>query len=137
MLDRDHAGQSLPELIASLPCRVQLPEKWRKEFEKRGPAPTIPNDRRRHPRFYCRGPDSRAGLQCLKTFPSMPHHGDWHGIYVTNVSRSGVQLLHSEPLYPCQRARLAMPRGPVLQIEVVSCLRLNQRCFQVGARLLG
>ena len=54
---------------------------------------------------------------------------------MTNVSRDGIGLLHSEPLYPRENMRLLLLNGQLATIEIVNCRRLGPRCFEVGAQV--
>ena len=133
MLSRDNATDVVAKLINSFPCRVELPPKLKEEFERTGHILADNDNRRRFPRFYCRGERKRAGLQYHSTLPALHRDPGWHNAYLTNISRGGVGFLHSEPLYPREQMQLLLPTGKLLNIEIIYCRRLHQRCFELGA----
>lgn len=106
MLEHDDRKHTAAELIGSFPCLVELPDDLRNNFEKHGVMPFNENDRRRYPRVLCRSKRNRAGLEYRTTIPQLPRETLWHSVYVTNVSRDGIGLLHSEPLYPREYAAI-------------------------------
>ena len=106
MLDSNDPKHSAAELIAALPCAVELPVELRKNFERHGVA-AFEGDRRRFPRIQCRSEANRAGMQHQQSLPQLPRDANWQSVYVTNVSRDGIGFLHSQPLYPCE-ARAAV-----------------------------
>ncbi|HEY2883343.1 MAG TPA: hypothetical protein VGJ15_12935 [Pirellulales bacterium] len=130
--DRKHAAA---ELIGSFPCLVELPEELRANFEKHGVMPFNENDRRRYPRVFCRSRRNRAGLEYRTTISRLVRESVWHNVYITNVSRDGIGLLHSEPLYPRENMRLLLLNGQLATIEIVNCRRLGPHCFEVGAQV--
>lgn len=134
MLDRDDQSGSAAALIRKLRCHVQIPEKLRERFETQGIAPATPDDRRRTQRVRCRNENNLAGLQLQATFPTLPRTEAWNAVYLVDMSRTGMQVLHSEPLYPGERARVLLQNGSNLQLDVVRCRRLGEACFAVGAR---
>jgi hypothetical protein len=129
--DREHTAA---ELIAALPCEVELPAELRRNFEKHGVEAFL-GDRRRFPRIYCRSERNRAGMQVQASLPHLNRPGNWQSVYVTNVSRDGFGFLHSEALYPREQLRLIMLNGKSIDLEVVSCRRLYARCFDIGAQI--
>lgn len=134
MLERNDRERSAAELIAALPCNVELPAELRKNFERHG-AVCFEGDRRRYPRVYCRSENNRAAMQHQKAFPHLKREAGWQSVYITDLSRDGVGLLHCEALYPCERVRLIMLSGKAVEVEIVSCRRLHARCFEVGAQI--
>lgn len=135
MLEHDDRKHAAADLIGSFPCNVELPNELRNNFEKHGVMPFNENDRRRYPRVLCRSKRNRAGLEYRTTIPHLPRETVWHNVYVTNVSRDGIGLLHSEPLYPRENMRLLLLNGKLATIEIVNCRRLGPRCFEVGAQV--
>ncbi len=136
MLEHDDRKDAAAQLIAALPCQVELPVEWRSNFEKHGWMPSSEGDSRRFPRVYCRSERNRAALQCQTTLPHLKREPTWHSVYVTNISRDGMGLLHSEALYPREKLRLIMLTGTMVQLEVVSCRRVHARCFEIGTELV-
>lgn len=136
MLDRNDQSGSAAKIIRSLRCHVQLPEKLRERFETQGVAPATPDDRQRAPRVRCRNVNNLAGLKLLATFPALARADAWHAVYLVDLSRSGSQVLHNEPLYPGERASLLLQNGTNLDVEIVRRRRLGEACFAIGARLI-
>jgi hypothetical protein len=136
MLEHDDRKHAAAELIAALPCHVELPAKWRDNFEKHGLVPFDENDRRRFARVNCRSLNNRAAMQCQSTLPRLRRELSWHSVYVTDISRDGLGLLHSAALYPHERLRLMMLTGTMVQLEVVCCRRVHTRCFEIGTELV-
>jgi hypothetical protein len=136
MLDRNDSQQPAERLIHSLPCRVQLPPKLQERFETSGIAPATPDDRRRFSRMRCRSTNNRAGLQRQPTFPALAREEAWSGVFLADISQTGMQVIHSDPLYPGERLKIALLNGKAVEVEVVRCRRLGELCFAVGTRVL-
>lgn len=136
MLSHDDEADAVGKLINSFPCRVELPPQWKENFERQGPVVDAEEHRRRFPRVYCRGERNRAGLQYQSTLPSLHRDSSWHNVYLDNVSRSGIGFLHYEPLYPHEQMRMLLPTGRTLNIEIVSCRRIHNCCFFIGAHII-
>jgi hypothetical protein len=137
MLDRDGRKLGAVELIAAMPCLVEIPPQWRDSFERVGPVPFAQADRRRYPRVYCRGKQNRAGLQCQSNLPKLRRAPQWHSVYLSNLSRDGIAFLHGESLFPREQAKLLLPNNQTVNIEIVCCRRVHDRCFEIGARITG
>ncbi len=84
----------------------------------------------------CRGKNHLVALEHRQTLPSLPRARAWFAVYVVDLARSGLGLLHGEPLYPKERLRVVLPDGSLKQIEIVRCQRLDERCFSIGARFV-
>jgi hypothetical protein len=123
--------------IEQLPCSVKLPAAWQEDFELRGATPALPGCRRRFPRFRCRGKNHLVALEHRQTLPSLPRAQAWFALYLADIGRGGVALLHGEPLYPKERARVVLWDGKLTLIEIVRCERVGERCFSIGARFVG
>ncbi len=133
MLDRDHLTPPAGETLEDLACRVELPPVWEDFFEKTGALPSGADDKRRHPRHYLR---TYAAVGYHQTFSSVPRRQAWHKVYTKDVSRSGLAFLHSEQLFPRERLEILLPDGRTCFIEVARCHRIQDRCFEVGARFV-
>jgi hypothetical protein len=136
MLDQGHHENSTLETIAALPCEVVLPDFLRVDFERRGFATTSHAERRRYPRYRLQGHAHRAALRYAPSLPALKRPPMVAGVFTTNISRGGVGFLHSEQMYPQERAEFVLPTGVGRVIEVAWCRRLGPRCFEVGARFL-
>ncbi len=140
MLDRrDDAVAVAPtnnafdEAFAQLECRISIPREWLEEFERGGALPTATEEQRRFPRFHFR---SRAILLYRQTLPALPRDAGRYVVLTKNVSRQGICFLHEEQLFPCERMTLWLPSGSQAEVEVVRCMRVNERCYDVGVRFM-
>jgi hypothetical protein len=133
MLDRNTPDQAVTDWIGSLTCDVQFPEKMRANFERTGPAPTIPDDVRSTVRIHCCG-NNRAALELRQTLPAIPRENAWNSIYMTNVSKNGCGFIHSQILYPSERFSVILLTGIKRFVEVVWCRRIDTYCYSVGSR---
>jgi hypothetical protein len=102
-------------------------------FSKCGPVPASFDDMRRFPRFYYR-------MQVSATIYPLP---GIEGAIPTpctlltrDLSRGGVNVLHTEQLFPAQRIDLVLPDGVRRSVEVVWCRRLAPRCWWAGCRFI-
>jgi len=133
MLEHDGARQAIGEILDRLECKVELPSSREEFFEPTGRLPTIPGDRRRYPRHYLR---AVAALQCRQTFAALPRPAAWHKVYTKDISRCGLAFLHSQQLFPRERMRIILPDGQPRIIEVLRCRRIQERCYEIGARMV-
>ncbi len=122
--------------IKQLPCSVGLPAAWEDNFELQGLAPSLPGCKRRFSRVRCRGKTSLVAMEHRQTFPSLPRAHEWHAVYITDIARGGIGLLHGEPLYPKERLRVVLLDGSLRLIEIVRCERVDKHCFNIGARFV-
>jgi hypothetical protein len=51
-----------------------------------------------------------------------------------DLSRGGMNLVHTDQLYPGQRIDLVLLDGVLRTVEVCWCRRLANRCYSVGCR---
>jgi hypothetical protein len=131
MLDIDDQTKALIEAVGPLVCEVNLPEAW--EPGRKGPLPKRLDERRRYPRFhYC----VCAALQHGSTFPSLHRAPAWHKVFTKDLSRGGIAFYHGEQLFPRERMPLVLCGHGTGTIEVVRCLRVQEDCYLVGARLV-
>jgi len=102
-------------------------------FPKAGPAPSNWDDARRFPRFYYRarvkgtihplaGSQNQQPTDCV--------------LLTRDVSRGGMNLLHTEQLFPQQRIDMVLKDGSVRPVEVVWCRRIAHRCYSLGCRFI-
>ena len=134
MLDIENDAPPLADLLDSLPCEIELPAKWEDYFDKTGLLATGPEDKRRCPRFYLR---AFAALETRQTFPALARPHQWHRVYTKDVSRGGLCFLHSEQLFPRERMRILMgPEGQQHAIAITRCTRIQDHCFEIGARFV-
>ncbi len=124
----------LSEFVAGLSCRIILPEVAPTSFGV-GPLPPLGvEDRRRFARKVVVDSLNRAGLEYRQTLPAVPREPGWHAVYVVDVSRGGMRLLHFEPVYPWESFRVLLAGGIQRDAIVARCRRMAERCFSVGVR---
>ena len=133
MLELRDQEQKLVQTVGPLKCDLELPDAWKDRFRQTGRLPGKYTDRRRHPRYHFR---VCAALEYRQTFPTLPRPKGWHKIFTNDLSRGGLSFLHSEPLFPRERMQIALPGQGAKIIEVVWCARVQDRCFQIGARFV-
>jgi len=105
-------------------------------FEQQGPTPAFPGCKRRFRRFRCRGKNNRIALEHQQSLPSLPREHAWFAVFLTDIGRGGVGLLHGESLYPKERLRVVLLDGSLRQIEIVHCARMDAHCYSIGARFV-
>lgn len=121
MLGLDHSREVAPADWASLDARAEQPRDLEGFFSRSGPMPAHPEDRRRHRRFYLRGQAIiLAGGELLAGFTS-------------DVSRTGIALVSPVQAFPRDELRVWLPDRPAIDVRVVRCVRLDERCYSVAA----
>ena len=118
-------------------------DKWRRGFDaakSQAEDRRSHSDRRRFPRFLCRGVRSRVGLQFQPSFPGLKRDDTWRGALLCDVSRGGLQLLHSDLMFPQERLRVMIAsisdiKG--LLVEVRHCRRVVTRLRERACRRPG
>jgi hypothetical protein len=133
MLDLGHQVQELVEAVGPLQCEIQLPSSWQDELAQAGRAPTRYDERRRHLRYHFR---VCGALEYRQTFPALPRPNGWHQVFTKGLSRGGLSFLHSEQLFPRERMRILLPGQEISCVEIAWCARVQERCFQIGARFV-
>jgi hypothetical protein len=136
MLDCHAETVPTVDQVGQLSCSAKLPAAWQSDFELQGMASSFPGCKRRFPRFRCRGKNNLVALEHRQTLPSLPRAHAWFALYLVDIGRGGVGLLHGEPLYPKERSRVVLLNGSLRQIEIVRCERVAERCFKIGARFV-
>jgi hypothetical protein len=133
MLDFSDHEQALVSAVGPLKCDVSLPSSFEDDACRSGQLPGAYSEKRRHPRFNFGG---CAALKYRQTFPALSRPLDWHKVFTKDLSRGGLSFLHSEPLFPRERVQIVLPLQEAKTIEVVSCVRVQERCFRVGGRFV-
>jgi hypothetical protein len=118
------------ELIAAIPCRIELPEEWSDFFTRTGPLPPTFEDERRFRRFYLR---RHAALRCRATLPGLQRPKTTHRIFLKDICRASLSFVHSEQLFPRESVELLMADGSVFPATVIRCVRHRQNCYEVAA----
>jgi hypothetical protein len=119
VLCANDASVSFDDAWTELAVRANLPSK--DYLEANGPAPAIPDDRRRFVRFRCRG---RAILQ---------RGADRMAAYTADLSRAGIGIISPVQLFPRQAVHIATS-GQTFHLVVVWCLKLGKDCYQCGCQ---
>jgi hypothetical protein len=122
MLECAHEQKMIDDLWNCAVTKVQLPEELSQDFfARRGTTPGYYENKRNYHRYYMRG---KALLKRGETVL---------GSYTKDISRQGVGFLSPVPLMPKERVKLHVPTAE-LSLEVARCRRLDQGCFECGAR---
>lgn len=122
------------DTIASLPCNVQLPNTW---VEGTDTVVSCVESHEELRRFHRWKFFSSAALEYRQSFPSIRRPSTWHRVYTINLARGGLSFLHSEPLFPRERAGIVLLDGSDHEIEIVRCRRIQDCCFEIGCRFVG
>ena len=95
-----------------------------------GPLPPPQEDRRRF---------EREAYQHSVEAAIYPPHGsaasgpERCGVLTSDVSRGGVCILHTRPLYPEQRVDLVL-NGAERALRVCWCTKIGDRCYAAGCK---
>ena len=128
MLEADYS-ECLSKLLESCEQELVIPTRLRESLAKRGPTPPAPNDLRKYVRYHFNG---LGILEVSQTFPSIQREHRIARVVTRNVSRGGIAFLHSEQLFPGERATLWLPSGKFGYV-VVRCIAHHPRCYEIGA----
>jgi hypothetical protein len=122
MLDVDYGKKLMEDLWEATPTKVRLPETLSSQFfSASGPMPMYHDNRRRFHRYYMRGKAVlKRGTSLMAT-------------YTTDVSRQGVGFLSPVQLLPKERVQLRLATTE-LNLQLARCQRLDQGCFECGAK---
>jgi hypothetical protein len=101
-------------------------------FAKSGPLPTAFEEERRFPRFYYRA-RLQAAIYPLGASGQPPAACS---LLARDLSRGGMNLIHSEQVYPGQRIDVALTDGSLRSLEVTWCRRLDNQCYTLGCRFI-
>ncbi len=116
-------------MLAQLDCEIVLPDD--SQANAKGAATFDPrDDRRRFPRKRCH---ADAVLKYQKTFPWLRRPDTFMRIVIRDVSRVGVGFLHSEQMFPQEKAQFGFPNGTERVLTVTRCRRLGPKCYHIGA----
>lgn len=120
-------NQSLPTLPTSSPIESDA------EFQRQGPrARGQWDDARRFPRFAYQTKVEAA------IYPLEAKQGEEPvrcAMMTRDLSRGGINLLHSDQLFPGQRIDIVL-NGMLRCVEVRWCRRIANRCYSVGCRFV-
>jgi hypothetical protein len=122
MLDVHNDELVVGELWEAAPKKVTLSDSFRKAFfAPHGAMPMFHDNRRAYHRYFMRGKAVvlRGGITLAA--------------YTKDVSRQGVGFLSPVQLMPKEKVKLRLPTAQ-LSLEVARCRRVDQGCFECGAR---
>jgi len=108
-----------------------MPEPADDFYSKSGPVPTTADDVRRYPRFYYR---ARVEAVIYPLAAGQQVEPIRCYLLARDLSRGGINLLHSEQLFPGQRIDVTLSKSEPRSVEVVWCRRLANRCYSLGCR---
>ena len=112
----------------TLPFTIKLTESEKAFFAKRGPLPKAWFEGRRSPRSYHR---SCAEAKLLPAAGSEELGTKCH-LLTRDISDTGLNLLHSEPLEVGQLIEIKLRDVGVRVVEIQWCRQLGDRCYAAG-----
>ena len=122
MLDIADEQQLIDQLWESAGTKIRLPESYHKMFfDTHGAMPIYHDNRRAYHRYFMRG--KAVVLRGEATLAA----------YTKDVSRQGVGFLSPVQLLPKERVKIRLPKTQ-LSLEIARCRRVDQGCFECGAR---
>ena len=98
-------------------------------FRRTGGVGKAWSDARRFPRSPAR---TVCVLESEATFAAAGFANGWQHVWLRDVSRGGVRLIHGAQLFPSERGALTLASGVRMRIEVVWCRRLGENVFVSG-----
>jgi hypothetical protein len=133
MFSIDAQLERLTQIVGPLQSEVSLPESWRQLRRDDQPRPSIPGDWRQYPRWTL---PAVAAMRYVKPLLALKRSDSWFAVYSVDVSRNGVCFLHLEQAYPTEQLQLLFADERKLFVEVMRCRRLQEKCYEVGARFV-
>lgn len=124
MLDYDNSFDAALNVLVRQENAVEIPVEQDDFFNRTGALPLTFDDQRQFRRSYFR---KRAILQ---------HGGELARIYTLDLSRGGLAFLHVKQLFPLDQVSVWLESLLCLRVEVARCRRIEDCCFECGARLL-
>ena len=120
MLDLRNSRELIEYHWNSLDLRSELPCSEKEYWNRSGPVSVQANSQRRYNRTYLR----EIGILHSK-------EGDL-AVYAKDLSRMGIGFYSPVQLFPCDRVELQIPGKILLNLKIVRCLRIRDRCFDCG-----
>jgi hypothetical protein len=102
-------------------------------FAKAGPLPVHWDDVRRFPRFYYRS-RVQATIYPLKNDPQATPTTCL--LLTRDLSRGGINLLHTQQLFPGQLVEFALSDGVIRKVRIAWCRKVANRCYSLGAQFV-
>jgi hypothetical protein len=110
-----------------------LPDIDEELFRRTAGAGKAWSDARRFPRSPAR---TICVLESEATFASSGFANGWQHVWLRDVSRGGVRLIHGSQLFPSERCALTLASGVEMRLEVVWCRRLAASVFVSGCHYM-
>jgi hypothetical protein len=124
MLDLSDERDLIDDFWESTSAQARLPVPEQEYCAQRGAMPSAPESKRVYHRYYLRG---KALIK---------RRGALLGIYTKDVSRQGIGFLSPMQLLPKERIYMRLPGASEILLEVTRCLRIDEGCFESGARFI-
>lgn len=122
MLDIDaNRSDVIDAAWRTLDSKAVLPAREEVFFNRRGPTVVMENSQRRFHRYFAR---TKALLRI---------DGITHGVYIRDLSRSGIGFISPVQLFPRQRVSVQLLGNRHLVLENVRCRRLAPQSYECGA----
>lgn len=106
-----------------------LPEIDDELLRRTGGVGKVWSDARRFPRSPAQ---TICVLESEATFAAAGFANGWQHVWLRDVSRGGLRLIHGAQLFPSERCSLTLASGVEMRIEVVWCRRLAANVFVSG-----
>ena len=126
----DNYHEQLKKLILSTECKITLPTEWSHFFEERDFAQPYQEDGRR---FLRRNFRTECILELKQSIVTISRRHQYYHVYTKDLSRSGIGILHSQQLFPGERAQLWLPTAK-MSVCVARCYKHNSSCYEIGVR---
>ena len=112
-----------PETLVPLPAIDPL------VLLRTGTKQKVWSDSRRFPRFEAKG---AVELRPLATYPALDRGAACHQVWIRDMSRGGLRIIHGQQLFPGERCTLTLPNGTSLTLEIIWCHRLGSGIYVTG-----
>ncbi len=133
MLDCDSQREQLETAIRGLKCLLSLPPEYTGDVLGDVQMPSVPGCERRFSRIYCPGPLVPAGFRYQPSIAAVAREPEWYRVYMVNLSRGGLQILHHEQVFPGEHFEIGLLDGSRRLCRAAWCHYLNHCCYRVGA----
>jgi hypothetical protein len=117
--------RSFEEQWQDTKAQVEIPDSMRMcYFDKSGHMPLYQINNQHFCRYYLR----------VKGILKRDH--ECFGCYTLDLSRQGLGLLSPIEMAPADTVQLQLPDGSGFRLEIVRCNRIDDQCFECGARFV-
>lgn len=118
-------------MSAEIIDRLQVAETLWQSLQERKTPPPQQNDNRQFPR---RCVLTRAVMEYCGGLPAHPRRPQRHSILLVDLSRRGLRFLHSEQIFPGERAEVHLTDQKQVHVETVRCRKIAESCYEVGVK---